>query len=96
MNNLGQILRARRKERGLTLTQLSSLSGLHTSYIARLERGERFPSGRTLRKLAKPLGFSELDLLKEAEFISDEGIAEIFDKVKQAILKDFSLGSGGK
>ena len=85
MNNLGIILKARRKEKGLTLVGLSKLSGLHTAHIGRIERGERFPKGRTLRKLAKPLGFSELELLKVAGFISQDGIDEISDKVKQAI-----------
>ena len=80
-NNLGTILKARRKERGLTLTQLSSLSGLHTAHIARIERGERFPKGSTLRKLAEPLGFSEFELCKLAGFISQDAVDRV-DKVK--------------
>lgn len=80
-NNLGLILRARRKEKGLTLTQLSSLSGLHIAHIGRIEKGERFPRGRTLRKLAEPLGFSELELCKLAGFISEDAV-DREDKVK--------------
>jgi len=71
-NNLGVILRARREERGLRLVDVSKLSGLHLSCVARIERGERFPTGRTLKKLAKPLGFSEIELLKLAFLSSDK------------------------
>ena len=80
-NNLGVILKARRKEKGLTLMQLSSLSGLHTAHIGRIERGERFPKGSTLRKLAEPLGFSEFELCKLAGFISQDTVHRV-DKVK--------------
>ena len=80
-NNLGVILKARRKEKGLTLTQLSSESGLHTAHIGRIEKGERFPTGRTLMKLAEPLGFSEFELCKLAGFISQDAVDRV-DKVK--------------
>ncbi|GAI19913.1 unnamed protein product, partial [marine sediment metagenome] len=82
-NNLGVILRARRKDKGLTLTQLSSLSGLHHSHIARLERGERFPTERTLKKLAEPLGFSELELCKLAGFIPRDAADDRLDRFKK-------------
>ena len=82
-NNLGVILKARRKEKGLTLTQLSRLSGVSAAHIARSERGERFPSGHILRKLAKPLDFSEIELCKLAGFISQDADEEMeIPKVK--------------
>ncbi len=87
MDTLGQILRKRRKERGFSQKELGVLSGLNDAHISHLERGERFPSGRSLRKLAKPLGFSELGLLRLAGFISQEGVDEVLDKVRQT-LKD--------
>ena len=87
MDTLGQILRKRRKERELSQVELGKLSGLHGAHIARIEKGTRFPTGRTLRKLAKPLGFSELGLLRLAGLISQEGVDEVLDKVKQT-LKD--------
>jgi len=34
------------------------------------ERGERFPSAHILRKIAKPLGFDEAELLTHAGFLS--------------------------
>ncbi len=87
MDTLGQILRKRRKERGFSQKELGVLSGLNDAHISHLERGERFPSGHSLRKLAKPLGFSELGLLRLAGLISQEGVDEVLDKVKQT-LKD--------
>ena len=80
-NNLGVILKARRKEKGLTLMQLSSLSGLNYAHIGHIERGERFPKGSTLRKLADPLGFSEFELCELAGFISHDAVDRL-DKVK--------------
>lgn len=76
-NNLGFKLRERRKERGLKLVEVSKLSGLHSSHIARIERGERFPTGRTLKKLAKPLGFSEIELFKLAGFLSSDKTSHV-------------------
>ncbi len=86
MDTLGEVLRKRRKERGFSLVKLGKLSGLHHAHIARLEKGTRFPTGRTLQKLAKPLGFSELGLLKLAGFISPEGVNEVLDNVKQTLM----------
>ena len=81
MNNLGSILRERRKAKGLTLWQLSSEAAISPSYLARIEKGERFPSGFYLRRLAAPLGFRELELFKLAGFISEDAVERI-EKVK--------------
>jgi len=43
----------------LTLHELAEKSGVSASHLGRIERGERFPSARTLRRIAKPLGFEE-------------------------------------
>ena len=87
-NNLGVILRARRREKGLTLVDLSKLSGLHTAHLARLERGERFPTGRTLMRLAEPLGFSELELCKLAGFIPRDAADDRLDRFKKSVKKE--------
>jgi len=80
-NKLGTMLRERREEKGLSQVKLGKLSGLHHAHIARIERGERFPKGSTLRKLAEPLGFSEFELCKLAGFISQDAVDRV-DKVK--------------
>ncbi|KKK65204.1 hypothetical protein LCGC14_2976520, partial [marine sediment metagenome] len=40
-NNFGGRLKARRKEKGLTLAELSKLTGVDTSYLGRIEQGKR-------------------------------------------------------
>ena len=47
----------RRLELGLTLRELAS-EGVSASYLSRLEKGERMPSGKALRKLAAKLDVS--------------------------------------
>lgn len=54
----------------MTLQQLAAASGVSASHLGRIERGERFPSARILRKIAKPLGFSEDELFTLAGFLS--------------------------
>jgi len=49
-------LKEKRKERGLTLVQLSKLSGVSVAHIARVERGERSPGSVVLNKIEKVLG----------------------------------------
>jgi len=87
-NNLGLILGVRRKEKGLTLRQLVSLSGVSMSHIARVERGERFPSGPILRKLAEPLDFSEIELMKLAGFMSRDAVDDRLDRFKKSVKKE--------
>jgi len=48
------------------------LSGVSSSHLRRIERGERFPSAAILRKIAKPLGFSESELLSLADYLPPE------------------------
>lgn len=70
--NLGRILKQRRVMLPLTLQELAAKSGVSASHIGRTERGDRFPSARILRKIAKPLGFDEAELLTRAGFMSPQ------------------------
>jgi len=62
----------------LTLGELAERSGVSASHLGRIERGERFPSARILRRLAKPLGFDESELFTLADYLtpSQSGVAE--------------------
>ena len=77
-NDLGKILKQQRITVPLTLQELAAASGVSSSHLGRIERGERFPSARMLRKIAKPLGFDEDELFTLAGFLSPQtsGIAE--------------------
>ena len=74
--NLGQIIRQRRLMAGLTLQQLSTVSGVSPSHLGRIERGKRFPSASILRKIANPLGFEEYKLLTLAGYLSPQPSSE--------------------
>ena len=56
----------------MTLGELAAKSGVSSSHLGRIERGERFPSARILRKMTKPLGFDEAELLTHAGFLSPQ------------------------
>jgi len=69
-NDLGKILKQRRVMMPLTLHKLAAVSGISTSHLGRIERGERFPSASVLQKIAKPLGFEESELFSLAGYLS--------------------------
>jgi len=54
----------------LTLQELAGQAHVSPSHLGRIERGERFPSARILRKIAKPLGFEEDELFTIAGYLS--------------------------
>jgi transcriptional regulator with XRE-family HTH domain len=72
LGDLAKILRQRRVMVPLTLKELGATSGVSASHLGRIERGERFPSARILRKIAKPLGASENELLTLAGYLSPQ------------------------
>jgi len=67
---LAEIIGQRRKVLNLTLRELEAKSGVSGSHLGRIERGERFPSASILHKIAKPLGFEEVELLTLAEYLT--------------------------
>ena len=71
-NSLGGILKQQRLAIPLTLQQLAAASEVSPSHLGRIERGERFPSARILRRIAQPLGFDEDELFTLAGFLSPQ------------------------
>jgi len=71
-SDLGKIIKQQRIKVPLTLQELAAESGVSSSHLGRIERSERFPSARILRKIAKPLGFDEDDLFTLAGFLSPQ------------------------
>ena len=68
--NLGRILKQQRAMIPLTLQKLATQSGVSPSHLARIERGERFPSASILQRIAGVLGFEESELLALAGYLS--------------------------
>ena len=71
-NGLGRILKQKRAMIPLTVQELAAKSGVSASHLGRIERGERFPSARILRKIAKPLDFDEDELFTLAGYLSPQ------------------------
>ena len=68
--DFGRIIKQQRIAAGLTLRELSARSGVSSSHLGRIERGERYPSARILQRMAKPLGFEESELFALAGYLS--------------------------
>ena len=75
-SDLGKVLKQQRITVPLTLQELAAESGVSASHLGRIERGERFPSARMLRKIARPLGFDEDELFTLAGFMTPAGGVE--------------------
>ena len=71
-NDLGKIIKQQRITIPLTLQELTAKSGVSSSHLGRIERGERFPSAHVLRKIARPLDFEEDELLTLAGYLSPQ------------------------
>ncbi|CAO3437676.1 helix-turn-helix domain-containing protein [Azospirillum endophyticum] len=62
-SHISDELRRRRREQGLSLEALSTVSGVSRSMISKIERGEAVPSTAILSRLAEALGVSFSRLL---------------------------------
>ncbi|MPZ64280.1 MAG: helix-turn-helix domain-containing protein [Pseudonocardiaceae bacterium] len=75
--DIGQRARTIRRRRGLSLEVAAGLAGICTSYLSRLERGERrFDRGGLLSALAEALGCSVIDLTGQPYLPADRAGAD--------------------
>ena len=77
LSDIGRVIKQHRVMSGLTLRQLSEKSGVSPSHLGRIERGERFPSARILKKIAQPLGFAEGELFTLADYLPPQSTATV-------------------
>ncbi len=75
LQNLGETLRTLRRERGFTQEQLAELADLHSTYIAKIEAGQRLPSLETLASLANALQIPMSMIISRVE---DEARPDVF------------------
>lgn len=61
---LGLSVKTFREQKGLTQERLAEMADIHTSYIGQIERGWRYPSLKTLFKIADALEVKILELFK--------------------------------
>lgn len=68
IKEFGVYLKKLRENQSLSTHKLAELSGVSQSYISHVESGRKknVPSTEILKKLAKPLGVSPLDLIEKA------------------------------
>lgn len=64
---LGDKVRKRRIEIGMSQEQFSTKAGLHRTYVSQLEQGVRNPTYTTLEKVAKALDCSVGELMGTTE-----------------------------
>lgn len=76
MNHIGSVIKQQRTSIPMTLQELARKAGVSASHLGRIERGDRFPSARILRKIAAPLGFQENEIFTLAGYLSRQAIAE--------------------
>ena len=68
LSALGQLVRQKRQQAGISQEELASRSGLDRTYISGVERGVRNPSLTALLKIARGLKISVANLLDGLEF----------------------------
>jgi transcriptional regulator with XRE-family HTH domain len=68
---LGDAIRERREELGLSQEDLALECGLHRTYISQLERGQKSPTLRALSLIANALQTAPADLVRLATPPSD-------------------------
>jgi transcriptional regulator with XRE-family HTH domain len=85
-NRLGKIIKQQRLISGLTLRELAESSGVSSSHIGRIERGERYPSAHVLRRIARYLGSEESELFSLAGYFSPTPATERRDADSQSQL----------
>lgn len=88
MNNdkitFGEYLRAKRKDKNMSLRKLEEVSGISFSYLGKLERGENTPTKEMIEVLAKILELEEYDMLVLAGYLEEADLkfwAEVLDSI---------------
>lgn len=99
MDSLGQKLKQRRRGLGLSSKEVASASGVSTAHIARIEKGQRYPSAKILKRLAVPLGYSEEEIFKMGGYLTvgasiQKGLIEYRIKQMMILKPEVALPAG--
>lgn len=99
MNNTGDIIKERRKEKGISVQKLSELSGLARSTIYRLENGEiQNLNLKNAAKILEPLDLSIDELIDEDDLENIEDKADFkqieLDKKIKDLWNNYTILSG--
>lgn len=83
--NIGIKLRSLRKNKGVTLSQVSERSGLSISYISKIERDHVRPSFDILQRIVEVLGLTLSDVLAEPLITGDSENATELERQAAAL-----------
>lgn len=75
-NKLGELIKNLREERKLSKRRVARDALISDAYLIQIERGDRNPSEKVLRRLAKVLEVHEFVLCEAAGHFSDEEVAQ--------------------
>lgn len=90
--NIGDKIKKIRKNKGLTQSQFSEITGIAINSISRYEKGERKPTTDILKKIADGLNVDIKEL-----FDDEASFSNSFDKTEQSLINDFrSLNENGQ
>ncbi|WP_312459151.1 helix-turn-helix transcriptional regulator [Proteiniclasticum sp.] len=67
MVTIGDNIRKYRKKKNLTQKELGDIVGISNTYLSDMEIGRTNPSIKTLKRIAKGLEISYVDILKDTE-----------------------------
>ncbi|MBN2899610.1 MAG: helix-turn-helix transcriptional regulator [Clostridia bacterium] len=91
-NNIGNVIRKVRSERGLTLDETAGITGVSKAMLGQIERGKSNPTISILWKIAAGLKISFSELLGSedeiGEIIDIEGIDPVYESEGKMILHD--------
>lgn len=91
---LGENIRKIRLSKKFSMTKVSNLSGIPTSYISNIENGKRTnPSQETLEKLAKALDVNVVDFY-DKPVLTDKDKKDI-NKDLNEVMQEFRDGTDG-
>ncbi|OGC12467.1 hypothetical protein A3D23_05615 [candidate division WOR-1 bacterium RIFCSPHIGHO2_02_FULL_53_26] len=80
-----------RREKKLTLERLDQLTGLHYTYLAKIESGSKEPSLGALNKIAKALDATPDILLKEKLSEQESAVEKLCRSFKNRKIKDIEF-----
>jgi XRE family transcriptional regulator, master regulator for biofilm formation len=85
---VGDKIKNMREKRGLTIIELSTISGISKSYLSSIERGiQKNPSIQVLNKLSDALGISSNQLLCCKPDIDDEWLQLVKMAIEEGLTK---------
>ena len=75
--SIGEFIRLKRKEKGLSLRELARRTGISHPYLSQLENGHCYnPTPDVLRKLSKCLNVSYMKMMIKAGYVTNDDLKE--------------------